>query len=55
MLHAVFRQIQGYLGQTKLTCWSTGPTDPILSKNRKLQSFERLAFFNILFSAFWRK
>ena len=23
------------LGETKLICWSTGPTDPILSKNRK--------------------
>ena len=24
-----------YLGDTKLICWSTGPTDPILSKSRK--------------------
>ena len=24
------------LGETKLICWSTGPTDPILSKNKKI-------------------
>ena len=27
-------------------CWSTSPTDPILSKNKKiLQNFGQLAFF----------
>ena len=24
-----------YLDETKLICWSTGPPDPILSKNQK--------------------
>ena len=24
------------LGEIKLICWSTGPTDPILSKNKKI-------------------
>ena len=34
------------LGETKLIRWSTGPTDPILSKNKKiLQNFGQLAFF----------
>ena len=43
-----------YLGETKLICWSTGPTDPILSKNKKtiLQNCGQLAFLNLLFSAF---
>ena len=37
----------------RLICWSTSPTDPILSKNKKiLQNFGQLAFFlNLLFSA----
>ena len=25
-----------WLGETKLICWSTGPTDPVLSKNKKI-------------------
>ena len=35
------------LGETMLICWSTGQTDPILSKNKKLilQNFCQLAFF----------
>ena len=33
-------------GDTKLICWSTGPTDPILWKNKKiLQNFGQPAFF----------
>ena len=37
-----------------LICWSTGPTVPILSKNKKimLQNFGQLAF---LHSTFWEK
>ena len=36
-----------YLGETKLICWSTGLTYPILSKNKKiiLQNFGQLTFF----------
>ena len=32
--------------RTRLLCWSTGPTDPILSRNRTiiLQNFGQLAF-----------
>ena len=39
------------LGKTKLICWSTGLTDPILSKKKnkkkqtRLQNFGQLAFF----------
>ena len=35
------------LGETMLIYWSTGQTDPILSKNKKLilQNFCQLAFF----------
>ena len=41
------------LGKTKLICWSTGPTDTILSKNKKiLQNFGELAFFNLPFSGY---
>ena len=43
------------LGEIKLIYWSTGPTDPILSKNKKmiLQNFGQLAFlFNLLIPAF---
>ena len=34
-----------------LNCWSTGPTDPILSKNKKiiLQDFDQLASFLIYY------
>ena len=34
------------LGVTKLACWSTGPIDHILGKNKKniLKNFDRLAF-----------
>ena len=44
-------------GKTKLVCWPMDPTDPTLSKNKKiiLQNFGQLAFFNLLFSAFSRK
>ena len=39
--------------KTKLTCWSTGPTDPTLRKNNNiLQDFGQLAFSNLLFSSF---
>ena len=46
-----------YLRQNKLTCWSTGPTDPTLRKNKTMiiQNFGQLAFLNLLFSAFCRK
>ena len=42
------------LGETKLICWSAGPTDPILSKNKKriLQNLVNWFFFNLLFPAF---
>ena len=46
------------LVETKLICWSTGPADPILSKNKEiiLQNFGELAFlFNLLFFVFWNK
>ena len=44
------------LGETNLIYWSTGPTHSILNKNKKiLQNFGQLAFFNLLFSAFWKK
>ena len=38
----------------KLICWSAGPKDPTLSKNKKiiLQNFGQPAFFYLLFSAF---
>ena len=42
-------------GKTKLISWSAGPTDPTLSKNKKiiLQNFGQLAFvFNLLVFAF---
>ena len=40
-------------GEIKLICWFTGPTDSILSKNKKiLQNFDQLAFFTLFFSAF---
>ena len=33
-----------------------GPTDPILSNNKKiLQNFGQMSFCNLLFSAFWKK
>ena len=46
-----------YLGKTKLICWSTGPTDPILSKNKKtiLQNCGQLAFFKSLIFCFLKK
>ena len=40
-------------GETKLICWSTGPTVPILNKQKKitiiiiLQNFGQLTFFLI--------
>ena len=42
----IFWEREELLGQTKVICWSTGPTDPILSKNKKviLQNFGQLAF-----------
>ena len=38
-------------------CWSTDPTDPALSKNKKviLQNVGQLVFFNLLFSDFSKK
>ena len=41
-------------GKTKLIPWSTGPTDPILSKNKKiiLQNFGQLAFLIYYFLLF---
>ena len=40
-------QSNDYSGETKLICWSMGPTNPILSKNKKitLQNFVQLAYF----------
>ena len=42
-------------GNTELVCWSTGPTNPILRKSKKiiLQNFG--LFYNLLFSVFWKK
>ena len=40
------------LGETKLICWSTGPTDPILIKSKQiiLQTFGQLfLFWSIIF------
>ena len=43
------------LGEAKLICLSTGPTDPILSKSKNiiLQSFSLSIISK--FSAFWQK
>ena len=42
-----------FLGETRLICWPAGPTDPILSKNKKiiLQNFGQLAiiYYFLLF------
>ena len=45
------------LGETKLICWSTGPTDPILIKSKKiiLQTFGQLFFFIYYFLFFEQK
>ena len=42
-------QSNEYSGETKLNCWFTGSSDPILSKSKKiiLQNFGQLAFFKI--------
>ena len=39
--------LRSLLGEIKLICWSTGTTDPILSKIKKmiLQNFGQLTFF----------
>ena len=41
------------LGKAKLICWSTGPTDPILSNNRKyykiLANWLFLIYYLLLF------
>ena len=42
-------------GETKLICWSTGPTNPILNKSKKnnIATFWPTGFFfNLLISAF---
>ena len=46
-----------YLRQNKLICWSTGPTDPTLSKNKTmiLQNFGQLAFFKSVIFCFLKK
>ena len=31
------------LGETKLICWFRGPTDPILSKSKKIINYKILA------------
>ena len=38
-----------YSGETKLNCWSMGPSDPNLSKSKKiiLQNFGQLCFLKI--------
>ena len=36
MIPCLFQQNFVFLGETKLICWSTGPTDPILSKTIKI-------------------
>ena len=45
------------LGETKLICWSTGLTDPILykNKNRILQNLDQLAFFKSIIFCFLKK
>ena len=40
-------------GETKLICSSTGPTDPILSKNKKY--YEILAFLKIYYFLVFEK
>ena len=44
-------------GKTKLICWYTGPTEPILNKNRKiiLQNFGQPAFFQSIIFYFLKK
>ena len=44
-------------GKAKLICWSTGPTDPISSKNKKiiLQNFGQLAFLKSFSFCFFGK
>ena len=46
-----------YLGETKLVCWSTDPTDPFLNKNKKikLQNFVQLFFFLIYYFLLFEK
>ena len=46
MIPCLFQQNFVFLGETKLICWSTGPTDPILSKTIKIiwKNFGELAF-----------
>ena len=39
-------------GETKLICWSTGPTDPIISKNIIMALLLAVFFLDILFSVF---
>ena len=45
------------LGETKLICWSAGPTDPILSKNKKriLQNLVNWFFLIYYFLRFEKK
>ena len=46
MIPCLFQQNFVFLGETKLICWSTSPTDPILSKTIKIiwKNFGELAF-----------
>ena len=48
------------LGKTKLICWSTGLTDPILSKKKKQKKTNKITkfwptsfFLNLLISPFF--
>ena len=42
------------LGETKLICWSTGPTDPILSKNKKNNiKFRPTGYYHFFFNLFF--
>ena len=46
-----------HLCNTKLICWSTGPTDPILSKHKKiiLKAFGQMTFFIYYFPHFEKR
>ena len=58
MILCYFQHIQfSFEDKTKLSCWSTRPTDPILIKNKKgiLQNFGRLAFLKSIIFCFLKK
>ena len=53
----MFLNKNNILGETKLICWSAGPTDPILSKKQKiiLQNLGYCLFLIYYFLLFEKK